>query len=79
MLLTLSVLSKPFSLTKRINNVYVNNYHINCPVPNFFSNIAYVMHPLPHRIDRFASEPITGLTTLINPPTGPGYGCREDI
>ncbi|KAL5270261.1 hypothetical protein ACHWQZ_G001113 [Mnemiopsis leidyi] len=31
------------------------------------------------RIDRFASEPITGLTSLTSPPTGPGYGVRDDL
>lgn len=28
---------------------------------------------------RFAAEPITGLTTLTTPPTGPGYGVRDDL
>jgi len=31
------------------------------------------------RKDRFASEPITGLTSLTSPPTGPGYGVRDDL
>ena len=31
------------------------------------------------RIDRFASEPINGLTSLTSPPTGPGFGMREDL
>lgn len=31
------------------------------------------------RIDRFASEPISGLTSLTEPPTGPGFGVREDL
>ena len=28
---------------------------------------------------RYAAEPITGLTSLTTPPTGPGFGCREDL
>ncbi len=28
---------------------------------------------------RFAAEPITGLTTLTTPPTGPGFGIRDDL
>ena len=28
---------------------------------------------------RFAAEPITGLTTLTSPPTGPGFGVRDDL
>lgn len=31
------------------------------------------------RLDRFASEPITGLTSLTSPPTGPGFGVRDDL
>lgn len=31
------------------------------------------------RSGRYASEPITGLTSLTTPPTGPGYGVREDL
>ena len=31
------------------------------------------------RSDRFAAEPITGLTTLTGEPTGPGYGVRSDL
>ena len=29
--------------------------------------------------NRFAAEPITGPTTLTTPPTGPGFGVREDL
>ena len=28
---------------------------------------------------RFAAEPIGGLTTLTEPPTGPGFGVRKDL
>ena len=28
---------------------------------------------------RFAAEPIAGLTSLTEPPTGPGFGVREDL
>ena len=28
---------------------------------------------------RFAAEPITGLTSLTEPPTGPGFGVRSDL
>lgn len=28
---------------------------------------------------RFAAEPITGLTSLTSPPTGPSYGVKEDL
>lgn len=28
---------------------------------------------------RFAAEPITGLTSLTTPPTGPGFGLRDDL
>lgn len=28
---------------------------------------------------RFAAEPITGLTTLTEPPKGPGFGVRADL
>ena len=28
---------------------------------------------------RFACEPITGLTSLTGPPTGPGFGVRDDL
>lgn len=31
------------------------------------------------RSSRFASEPLTGLTSLTSPPYGPGYGVREDL
>ena len=31
------------------------------------------------RSSRFACEPITGLTSLTTPPTGPGYGIRDDL
>jgi len=29
--------------------------------------------------NRFASEPKGGLTSLIEPPPGPGFGCRADL
>lgn len=29
--------------------------------------------------DRYAAEPITGLTSLTEPPTGPGFGVRSDL
>lgn len=29
--------------------------------------------------NRFASEPKKGLTSLIEPPKGPGFGCRADL
>lgn len=28
---------------------------------------------------RYAAEPITGLTSLTTPPTGPGFGVRSDL
>ncbi|XP_063719266.1 NADH dehydrogenase [ubiquinone] flavoprotein 2, mitochondrial-like [Symsagittifera roscoffensis] len=28
---------------------------------------------------RYAAEPLTGLTSLTNPPTGPGFGVRDDL
>lgn len=28
---------------------------------------------------RFAAEPLAGLTTLTEPPTGPGFGVRQDL
>lgn len=31
------------------------------------------------RINRFAAEPISGLTTLTTPPPGPGFGVRDDL
>jgi len=31
------------------------------------------------RSGRFASEPLGGLTSLTEPPTGPGFGCRADL
>jgi len=31
------------------------------------------------RNGRFASEPLTGLTSLIEPPKGPGFGVRDDL
>ena len=31
------------------------------------------------RNGRYAAEPITGLTTLTTPPTGPGFGVRSDL
>lgn len=31
------------------------------------------------RSGRFACEPLGGLTSLTTPPTGPGYGVREDL
>lgn len=31
------------------------------------------------RSGRFAAEPNRGLTSLIDPPTGPGYGIRSDL
>jgi len=31
------------------------------------------------RSARFASEPLAGLTSLIEPPTGPGFGVRKDL
>ncbi len=30
-------------------------------------------------IDRFAAEPLGGLTTLTEPPTGPGFGVQADL
>uniref|UniRef100_H2YXU2 NADH dehydrogenase [ubiquinone] flavoprotein 2, mitochondrial n=1 Tax=Ciona savignyi TaxID=51511 RepID=H2YXU2_CIOSA len=31
------------------------------------------------RSGRFACEPLGGLTSLIEPPTGPGFGVRDDL
>jgi len=31
------------------------------------------------RVDRFASEPAGGLTSLKEKPPGPGFGCRKDL
>ena len=31
------------------------------------------------RSGRFASEPAGGLTSLIEPPKGPGFGMRSDL
>ncbi|XP_076818581.1 NADH dehydrogenase [ubiquinone] flavoprotein 2, mitochondrial-like [Clavelina lepadiformis] len=31
------------------------------------------------RSKRYASEPLTGLTSLTETPTGPGFGVREDL
>ena len=31
------------------------------------------------RSGRFASEPKSGLTSLTEPPTGPGFGVRADL
>ncbi|XP_035678333.1 NADH dehydrogenase [ubiquinone] flavoprotein 2, mitochondrial-like [Branchiostoma floridae] len=31
------------------------------------------------RNGRFASEPLSGLTSLTTPPTGPGFGVRDDL
>jgi len=31
------------------------------------------------RNGRYACEPLTGLTTLTNPPYGPGFKCRDDL
>ena len=31
------------------------------------------------RIDRYAAEPITGLTSLTSTPYGPGFGVRDDL
>lgn len=31
------------------------------------------------RSGRFAAEPRRGLTSLTEPPTGPGFGCRSDL
>jgi len=31
------------------------------------------------RSGRFAAEPRSGLTSLIEPPTGPGFGIRNDL
>ncbi|XP_074644872.1 NADH dehydrogenase [ubiquinone] flavoprotein 2, mitochondrial-like [Tubulanus polymorphus] len=31
------------------------------------------------RNGRFASEPLAGLTSLTEPPTGPGFGVRSDL
>ena len=28
---------------------------------------------------RYAAEPITGLTSLTEPPKGPGFGVRPDL
>lgn len=28
---------------------------------------------------RFAAEPVGGLTSLTDPPTGPGFGIRDDL
>lgn len=30
-------------------------------------------------IKRFAAEPVTGLTTLTEPPKGPGFGVKSDL
>merc|ERR1711917_143291 len=31
------------------------------------------------RSGRYASEPLGGLTSLTTPPTGPGFGVRDDL
>ena len=31
------------------------------------------------RSGRFASEPLRGLTSLTEPPKGPGFGTRSDL
>lgn len=31
------------------------------------------------RSGRFSAEPHSGLTSLIEPPTGPGFGMRSDL
>ena len=31
------------------------------------------------RNGRFASEPLSGLTSLTEPPKGPGFGVRDDL
>ena len=31
------------------------------------------------RSGRFAAEPFTGLTSLTEPPIGPGFGVRSDL
>ncbi|KAI8504710.1 PREDICTED: NADH dehydrogenase [ubiquinone] flavoprotein 2, mitochondrial-like [Branchiostoma belcheri] len=31
------------------------------------------------RNGRFAAEPLSGLTSLTTPPTGPGFGVRDDL
>jgi NADH dehydrogenase (ubiquinone) flavoprotein 2 len=35
--------------------------------------------PKPGPRGRFAAEPTGGLTSLIEPPTGPGFGIRDDL
>ncbi|XP_065837847.1 NADH dehydrogenase [ubiquinone] flavoprotein 2, mitochondrial-like [Oscarella lobularis] len=35
--------------------------------------------PKPGPRNRFAAEPVTGLTSLTEPPTGPGFGVRKDL
>ncbi len=31
------------------------------------------------RSGRYASEPLAGLTSLTEPPKGPGFGIRKDL
>lgn len=31
------------------------------------------------RSGRLAAEPVSGLTSLTEKPTGPGFGCRKDL
>ena len=36
-------------------------------------------HVFFHRSGRFSCEPAGGLTTLTEPPKGPGFGVRADL
>jgi len=61
----------------QINDAYYEDL-VSADVHEILDQLAEGKVPKPgSRIDRFASEPINGLTSLTEPPTGPGFGCRD--
>ncbi|KAH7728208.1 Protein F53F4.10 [Aphelenchoides avenae] len=49
-------------------------------VNEILSDLAAGKRPLPGpRSGRLASEPLTGLTSLLEPPKGPGFGMQEGL
>lgn len=63
----------------QINDAYYEDLK-ESDVHEILSDLKEGRTPKPgSRIDRYASEPITGLTSLTTPPTGPGYGVRDDL
>lgn len=63
----------------QINDAYYEDLAEN-DVHEILEDLKAGRKPAPgSRIDRFASEPISGLTSLTTPPTGPGFGVRDDL